>query len=303
MGTVSFSWNLIKIMDFILKRSGVFLSYDGTEIYYESRGDGPPIIFCYGVGCLFNHWLPQIRYFSKNHRTILFDYRGHHQTPIPRDKSKISIEALSEDIIALCEFLKIEKADFLGHSFGAQVLLKTYEKKPELFKTMGFINGIYQNPFESLVKVESLLNWINQIKKTYNQFPDIVSLIWKKGATHPLFIPLAFLLGGFNFNKTALKDIEIYTRGISSIDVRVFITFFEEMISFQGEKTLCLVKVPTLIICGSKDSLSSMEDQKKMAGIISNSEFCVIPFGSHCTQLDFPERVNLKIEKFIKTSL
>ena len=300
MEIVRSSWSLIRIMDFVLKQSGKFLSYDGAEIYYESRGEGPPLIFCYGIGCLFNHWSPQIRYFSKCRQTIMFDYRGHHQTPVPENKKSLNIEALSEDIIALCDFLKIKEADFVGHSFGVQVLLKTYEKKPKLFKTMSFVNGLYCNPFESIVKVETFLNWINQVKKIYNQAPDIVSLFWKKGVTHPLFIPLGVLLGGFNLEKTALKDIEIYTRGMSSIDVRVFITFFEEMISFQGEDILKLVEVPTLVICGSRDSLTPIEDQKRMSQMVPNSEFCVIPFGSHCTQLDFPEKVNLKIKKFIE---
>ncbi len=287
-------------MDFILKQSGEFLSYDGAKIYYESRGEGPPLIFCYGIGCLFNHWSPQIRYFSKCQRTIVFDYRGHHQTPVPEDKKSLSIESLSRDVIALCEFLEIKEADFVGHSFGTQVLLKTYEKKPELFKTMNFINGAYRNPFEFIVKAEGLLNGINQIKKIYNQIPDFLSLLWKKGITHPLVIPLSVLLGGFNLGKTALKDIEIYARGMSSIDIRIFITFFEEMISFQGEKILSSIEVPTLVICGSRDSLTPIEDQKRMSRMIPKSELCVIPFGSHCTQLDFPERVNLKIQNFIK---
>ena len=291
----------MKVMDFVLKQSGQFLSYDGAKIYYESRGQGPPLIFCYGVGCLFNHWSPQIRYFSTQRQTIMFDYRGHHQTPIPEDKRSLNIESLSKDIIALCEFLKIEEADFVGHSFGVQVLLKTYQKKQKLFKTMSFINGLYRNPFESVVEADNLLNWINQIKKIYNQGPDLFSFFWRKGVTHPLFIPLSLLTGGFNFGKTALKDIEIYTRGMASVDVRIFITFFEEMISFQGEDILNTIGSPTLIICGSKDAITPLEDQKKMSRIIPNSELCIIPDGSHCTQLDFPERVNLKIQDFIRS--
>ena len=290
----------MKAMDSILKQSGEFSSYDGTRVYYESRGQGSPLIFCYGVGCLFNHWSPQIRYFSKQRQVIIFDYRGHHQTPIPENKKSLNIRSLSKDLIALCEFLKIQEADFVGHSFGVQVLLEAYKKKSKLFKTMSFINGLYRNPFESLIKADHLLNRINQIKKLYNQAPQIFSLFWKKGVTHPLFIPLSALVGGFNLNKTALKDIEIYTQGIASTDVRVFITFFEEMIAFQGEDILQTIEIPTLIICGSKDALTPTEDQKKMNQLIPNSELCIIPYGSHCTQLDFPDRVNIKIQNFIE---
>jgi aminoacrylate hydrolase len=57
----------------IPKKTGTFQSYDGTTIYYEERGTGRPIILCYGLACLMNHWTHQIRYFSQNYRVITFD--------------------------------------------------------------------------------------------------------------------------------------------------------------------------------------------------------------------------------------
>ena len=46
--------------------TGYFESFDGTKIYYETRGKGKPLVFVYGIGCLFNHWAHQVKYFSKN---------------------------------------------------------------------------------------------------------------------------------------------------------------------------------------------------------------------------------------------
>ena len=300
MDKAKYLWNLKKTMDSILKQYGSFLSRDGTRIYYESRGEGKPLIFCYGIGCVFNHWFRQTTYFSTHRRTIIFDYRGHHQTPIPENKESLTVESLSEDLIELCEFLKIKKADFAGHSFGVEVLMAGYEKKPDLFNSMTFISGFYRNPFESVIKREKLIHWINQVKKLYNHAPHIVSFLWQKGATNPLFIPISALLGGFNLSQTALKDIEIYCQGIASVDFRVFITLFEDMIAFQGESLLKKIQVPTLVICGSRDGLTPIEDQKKMNQLLSKSQLYIIPKGSHCNQLDFPKRVNKAIEGFLR---
>lgn len=287
-------------MDSVLKKNGRFSSFDGAEIYFESRGAGKPIVFCYGIGCLFNHWSPQIKYFSKTNETIMFDYRGHHKTSIPEDKESLTIEALAKDVIALCEHHGFKNVDFVGHSFGVQVLLKVYDLKPRLFKSMTFVNGLYRNPFEALVEVDKLVEVINQAKKIYNQAPSLFSALWEKGVTNPLLVPLSSLTGGFNLSKTALKDIEIYARGVAAIDIRVFITFFEDMVAFNAEEVLSKISVPTLIICGSKDALTPMEEQERMQELITNSELYVVPYGSHCTQLDFPEMVNLKIQNFIK---
>jgi pimeloyl-ACP methyl ester carboxylesterase len=39
--------------------------------------------------------------------------------------------------------------------------------------------------------------------------------------------------------------------------------------------------------------------QTEMHDLIRGSELMKIPYGSHCSQLDFPEFVNLKIAEFI----
>lgn len=288
------------VMDSILKKVGSFNSFDGTPIYFEKRGEGDPIVFCYGIGCLFNHWSPQISFFSKTNETIMFDYRGHHKTPIPEDKDSLTIESLAKDVIALCEHFGYEKVNFVGHSFGVQVLLTVHRLKPELFKNLIFVNGLYRNPFEAMVEADKLVDLINHVKRVYNQMPPLFSKLWEKGVTNPLLVPLSSMAGGFNLSRTALKDIEIYARGVSAIDLRVFITFFEEMVAFQQEAHLSKIKTPTLIICGSKDALTPLEEQQKMNELIPNSELYVVPYGSHCTQLDFPEMVNLKIQQFIK---
>ncbi|MCB0377643.1 MAG: alpha/beta hydrolase [Bdellovibrionales bacterium] len=286
-------------LDSVPKKTGRFSSFDGTQVYYEVRGEGRPIIFCYGIACLFNHWTHQIDFFSRFQQTILFDYRGHHQTPIPEEKDNLTIQALADDLIALCEHLNIEKADFVGHSFGVQVLLLAYKRRPDLFGHLVFVNGLYRNPFEAFLSAPDAVEVINQAKKMYNQAPQIFHFLWERGVTNPLLIPVSSFLGGFNLSKTAMKDIEIYARGVSAIDIRVFLTFFEQMIEFNQEELLTKIKVPTLIICGSKDALTPLDEQNKMKELIPNSELQVVPYGSHCTQLDFPEMVNLKIQQFI----
>ncbi|MEM7645872.1 MAG: alpha/beta hydrolase [Pseudomonadota bacterium] len=286
-------------MDSVLKESKLIQSFDGEDLYYEKRGEGSPLVFCYGIGCLFNHWTPQIRHFSKRHETLMYDYRGHHKTPIPQNKESLTIEALAQDAIFLCDQLGYKKATFISHSFGGQILLQAYKLRPDLFKHLIFINGCYRNPFAHLADPETLVEGINQIKKVYNSAPELFANLWEWGVNNPLFYPLSALTGGFNLAKTSFKDIEIYLRGMSSLDVRVFITFFEQMIAFDAEDTLSKITAPTLIISGSKDGITPKEEQERMNELMPNSEIYVVPYGSHCTQLDFPEMVNLKIEQFL----
>ena len=147
----------MRAMDSVLKKTGYFKSFDGADIYFESRGQGRPVIFCYGIGCLFNHWSPQIRHFSKFSETLMFDYRGHQKTPIPENKESLTIDALSKDLIEFCKQNNVESADFVGHSFGCQVLLQAYRSHPDLFRSLTFVNGLYRNPFEHIMEADDLV--------------------------------------------------------------------------------------------------------------------------------------------------
>ncbi len=283
------------------KTAGYFESFDGTKIYYEDRGEGPPIIFAYGIACGTNHWRHQIRYFSQNYRCITFDYRGHNKSAVPKARENLSIDALARDVQKLCQILKIEKASFWGHSFGAQVLIRTFDMTPELFGSLVFINGFATNPIQGMFGIDTVGTAFKFFKQGYEQMPETISWVWRAAVTNPLTLRLTGLAGGFNLDLTSFKDIEIYTRGVASLEVDVFLQLFEQMVNYDGRPVLERINVPTLIIGGASDSVTSLRYQKTLHNMISGSELQIVPYGSHCTQLDMPDLVNLRIEKFMKS--
>lgn len=282
------------------KETGYFKSFDGSDIYYETRGEGKPLVFIYGIVCLMNHWRHQIKYFSENYKVITMDLRGHHSTAVPLDRENLSIEAISRDIVYLCEHLKIENASFLGHSWGCQLLLRSYDIKPELFSNLVLINGFATNPLNGMFGTDFINSVFDLAKKGYGFLPETFSYAWKKLINNPLALKLSALGGGFNLDLTATKDIEVYAKGVASIDTDTFLTLFEQMMKYDGISILDTIKCPTLIIGGQKDSVTPEQFQETLHKKIKNSEYIVVPQGTHCTQLDMPDFVNLKIEKFLK---
>ncbi|MAF89974.1 MAG: alpha/beta hydrolase [Bdellovibrionaceae bacterium] len=282
----------------VVKETGYIESYDGTKIYFESRGEGPTIVMAYGIGCLMNHWRHQAKYFSQNYRTVLFDYRGHHMSERPALLENLNVHAIAKDLKALCDHLKIEKASFWGHSFGAQVLLRTYDNNPELFENLVFINGFATNPLKGMYGLD-LDPIFRNVKKGYETLPETISTLWKLSVDNPITNRLMGLAGGFNLSLTSFKDIQVYTKGVASIDFDVFTYIFESMINYNATAVLEEVKVPTLIIGGAKDSVTPLSFQREFHQKIKGSKLQIIPYGSHCSQLDMPDLVNLRIEKFL----
>lgn len=289
-----------EIADEFVKTTGFFESFDETPVYYEVRGQGEPIILLYGIACSANHWHYQIQRFSKHQQTITMDYRGHQKTPLPLDSKNLSIEAIAKDLICLVEHLELEKVNVWGHSFATQVILSAYEQKPEIFKRLVLVNAFASNPLKHTKGFKVTMTAFTLIKKSFSHFPSQLSFLWKNSVTHPFVLWLSAFLGGFNPSLSSYGDIEVYSRGVGAVDLETFMCLFEQMTSFDKKEVLEQINIPTLIIGGSKDTITPLRLQEEIHHRIPQSEFHIVPLGSHCTQLDMPEMVNLIIERFFK---
>ncbi len=285
----------------IEKQTGHFKSFDGTKIYYEVRGRGKPIVFVYGIACLTNHWHPQINYFSQNYQTICFDFRGHQQSEVPRDPDLVSIDALAKDTQALLSHLDVSSASFFGHSFGGQVLLKAYDLFPDQFENLVLVNAFVKDPISGMFGVDIVPKVFDFIRTAHENCPDVLALLWRASVLNPLAVPLSALAGGFNLRLTASRDIEVYARGLAGLDLGVFIKLFQEMMAYDGTSVLPKVRVPCLIISGDSDGVTPAAHQIQLHKQIADSELQKVPYGSHCTQLDLPDFVNLRVDKFFAT--
>lgn len=282
----------------IEKSTGTFQGADGTPIYYEIRGDGPPVVFVYGIACLINHWHHQIDFFSGSMKTIAYDLRGHHRSSPLQDPTTLTMAHLGQDLIDLISHLNLGSAHVVGHSFGAPVMLEAYRQQPDAFRSMCFVNGFAKNPIKGMFGVDVVEPFFYYVKAAYEQNPDLWNTLWRLAVDNPVSMRLAALAGGFNLHLTHFKDIEVYARGVGQMDLRIFLKLFEELMRFDGEDVLGSIDVPVLIISGENDRVTPKKFQDDFRRLIPRNDFLSVPYGSHCTQLDFPDFVNLKLKDF-----
>jgi len=91
---------------------------DGVKLYYEETGKGIPIIFIHEFAGDFRSWEQQVRHFAKYYRCITFNARGYPPSDVPKDQEKYSQERARDDIRAVLDALKIDKAHIVGLSMG-----------------------------------------------------------------------------------------------------------------------------------------------------------------------------------------
>lgn len=91
---------------------------DGTKLYYEETGEGTPILFIHEFAGDHRAWEPQLAYFGRRHRCIVYSARGYPPSDIPETEDRYSQDIARDDALAVLDHLGIGKAHIVGLSMG-----------------------------------------------------------------------------------------------------------------------------------------------------------------------------------------
>jgi pimeloyl-ACP methyl ester carboxylesterase len=91
---------------------------DGIKLYYEEVGNGIPIIFVHEFAGDIRSYELQMRYFGQRYRCIAYNARGYPPSDVPAEGDKYSQERARDDIRAVLDALRIDKAHVVGLSMG-----------------------------------------------------------------------------------------------------------------------------------------------------------------------------------------
>jgi pimeloyl-ACP methyl ester carboxylesterase len=96
---------------------------DRTRLYYEEAGSGTPVIFVHEYAGDYRTWEMQMRFFSRAHRCITYSQRGYLPSDVPSEGTRYSQDIARDDVLAVMDALKVDKAHVVGHSMGAYTAL------------------------------------------------------------------------------------------------------------------------------------------------------------------------------------
>ena len=93
-----------------------FVENDGIKISYKiiDESDGDFLLLHTGLRSYKEAWeeLNYIDELKKHFKLILIDPRGHGESDKPLDLKKYTFEQMAKDVIALIDYLKIDKIHF-----------------------------------------------------------------------------------------------------------------------------------------------------------------------------------------------
>ncbi len=123
------------------------LLVNNTGIYYETAGQGEPLLFIHGLASSARSWKKQVPFFSQQYRVVTFDIRGHGRSDKPMEP--YSIELFASDAAELLKALGIESAHIVGFSMGGMIAFQLAVEAPELVRSLVAVNSCPEGSIRS----------------------------------------------------------------------------------------------------------------------------------------------------------
>ena len=103
---------------------------------YEEAGKGPAVILLHGAFLDRHTWDLQMPALARRHRAVRYDIRPFGESSLPEQPYKTT-----DDLLALMDALKIDRADLVGHSFGGGVAIDFTLEHPTRVASLALVNS------------------------------------------------------------------------------------------------------------------------------------------------------------------
>jgi 3-oxoadipate enol-lactonase len=237
---------------------------NGISLYYEQHGwdkDADVAVLSNGVLMSTASWAMQVPVLAKHFRVLVYDCRGMWQSDHPA--GPYSMEQHADDLAALLDALRIERAHIAGISYGSEISLIFGYKYPH--RTLSVIASSAVSQVDPLLRgiIES---WIVAARA---KDPELFFRV-----TYPTNFSETWIAA----NQAALDGARMRYRTLD------FDAVLELLLSFSHLNITSELKkiiAPTLVIVGEQDILKPRKYAEIIAREVPRSEFVVVPNSGH----------------------
>jgi pimeloyl-ACP methyl ester carboxylesterase len=290
---------------------------DGTTLHAEvdevapySHGakpapDRPTVVFVHGYALNLDCWHFQRAALRGKHRMVFYDQRSHGRSG-RSSRKHANIDQLGDDLLTVIDAL-VPTGDvvLVGHSMGGMSIMAFAERHPEVFAERVAGVGLISTTAGRMRPHRVLSPFIPdrlgdmvapRLITALANAPELVDSARARGSN------IGFLVADtFAFGKEApAAQVEFLDEMLAGTPIEVLAEFFPSFSSLDKFAVLASFSdVPTTIICGTKDKLTSIGQSRKMAGMIDGARLVEAPGAGHMVIFESRDLVNAALEQLI----
>lgn len=263
------------------------VSLPDATLYYETCGEGEPLIFVHGHSLDRRMWRKQVEYFKEHYRVICYDARGYGRSSKQREEELFTH---ADDLIALMDALKIERAHLVGLSMGGFIVGDLVAMYPERLLTATMAEGVIRS-------TPSVHEPMTEAEITQKQAS--IDAIHAKGVrTYKQEWIASLLRGGSRVKemRRPLRRIVMDWDGWQATHHEVHCYYAREAMEVLKTKRPTL---PCLYIRAQRPN-EATRNAPSMIHHTPNGEFVRIEDSGHMVNMEQPERFNEVVREFLE---
>jgi pimeloyl-ACP methyl ester carboxylesterase len=261
---------------------------DGVKLYFEETGAGAPIVFVHEFAGDHRSWEPQIRFFSRYFRCVAYDARGYTPSDVPSEPSAYSQPHARDDVIAVLDHLKIEKAHIVGLSMGGFATVHVGISYPQRALSLVIAGCGYGSEPSQKVRFRSEAEGVadnierlggKYLSEQYALGPARVQLQNKD--------PRAWREFAEQLAQHSPQGSALTMRGVQA----------QRPSLWELKDSIAQIDVPTLIVTGDEDE-PCLEASLFLKRQIVTSALVVLPRTGHTLNIEEPDAFNRVLSEF-----
>jgi pimeloyl-ACP methyl ester carboxylesterase len=235
------------------------VAVDDVAIHYATFGTGPAIVLLHGGLGSGEQFGNQVPAFAEHHTVVVIDSRG--QGRSTRSKHALTYHVMAEDVIAVLDALKLDRAAVVGWSDGGVIGLDLAIHHADRLTKLFVIGTNYD-----------LSGMRHQgTTKTFTQY--------------------------FKRAKAAYKKLAPSPRQLAAVQKQLRAMWKSEPTYTEDE--LRAITTPMLVALGDHDEIIARDHAEKMAKLVPGAKLAILDTVSHFAMWQDPDGFNRAVLDFV----
>jgi len=262
--------------------SQILTTKDG-RFGYEASGspERRGLVFLHGIGGAARAWRGQLEHFGEHYHAVAWDMPGYGQSARLDTVSITTLAAALQDFLIQ---IGARRPILVGHSIGGMIVQEWLLTHPQAAAAVvlaqtspafGKADGDWQRSF-----IAARLGPLDRGATMASLAPDLVSE----------------LVG----DDPDPQGLQLATSCMAGVPEASYRASMLALLGFDRRQALKDIKVPTLVLAGSKDRNAPAAMMEKMASFIPGADYVELHGAGHLVNLERPGEFNGALESFLK---
>jgi pimeloyl-ACP methyl ester carboxylesterase len=290
-------------------RSCVVTTPDGVDLAVREVGPADARLtvvfvhgFCLRMGAFYFQRLRLAEQWGRQVRMVFYDQRGHGQSAEASPDS-YTVTQLGRDLdTVLAVMAPRGPVVLVGHSMGGMTVLSHARQFPQRYPTRvvgaaiiaSAAEGVSRSPLGEILKnpaLEAARFAVRHAPKTVHR---------TRGAAKSVIAPI-LRAASYGDEKISPSVVAFSEKMMHDTPITTLVEFLHALEVHDESPALpTLAKVPTLIACGDRDLLTSMEHSQSLAAALPKSELVIVCGAGHLVQLEQPEAIDDALVRLVE---